>query len=85
MINGEITFHLQRTLKKGVLLQVKGLIQLIVKFRAAKTLYPFVSYTKHPFQGRKILYTKQLCSNTLKSNKFKVYTISEKIKRSLKC
>ena len=60
--NGETIFHLKRI--KVVLLHVKGLIKTIAKFKAEKILLTFVSQTKHPFEGHKILYTKTmvLCS-----------------------
>ena len=52
-----------------VLLQVKSLIKIIVKFRAELVLCTFASFTKHAFEGRK----QRLCSSTLKRNKLKGY------------
>ena len=45
--NGEIMFHLKRILKR--LSQAKGLMQVIVKFRAEIILCTFLSSTKIPF------------------------------------
>ena len=42
-----------------LLLEVKGLIQIIVKFRADKH-FVYVSITKHPFEGHKTLITKTI-------------------------
>ena len=42
-----------------LLLEVKGLIQIIVKFRADKN-FVYVSITKHPFEGHEILITKTI-------------------------
>ena len=39
--------------EKVILLEVKGLIQIIVKFRAEKILCTFLSI-KHPFEGHEI-------------------------------
>ena len=44
--------------EKTVLLQVKLLIEIIVKFRAEKNLCTFVSCTKHPFEVHKTWPTK---------------------------
>ena len=55
--------------EKIVLLQVKGLIQIIVKLRAEKSLCTFLSSTKHPFEEHGMLRIKTIvCSNTLKRN-----------------
>ena len=40
---------------KAVLLQVKDLKQIIVKFRAENILHTFLFGTKHPFEVHKIL------------------------------
>ena len=40
---------------KAVLLQVKDLKQIIVKFRAENILHTFIFGTKHPFEVHKIL------------------------------
>ena len=45
--NGEIMFHLKRILRR--LSQAKGLMQVIVKFRAEIILCTFLSSTKIPF------------------------------------
>ena len=48
---------------------LQGLTKIIVKFRAEKVLYIFVSCTKHPLEGKKKWYAqKRLCSNTLERN-----------------
>ena len=44
---------------KVVFLQVKGLINVIAKFRAENLLQSFVS-TKHPYEGQEILCTKTI-------------------------
>ena len=41
--------------KGCVIIQVKDLIKIIVKVRADKILYTFVSCTKHLFEGHKII------------------------------
>ena len=57
----DIIFHLKRiATEKNVLLQVKGLIQIMVKFRAKKILCTLPSPTKHPFKGHKISCTKTI-------------------------
>ena len=58
-------------------LQVKGLIQFIVKLQAKKSVH--VCTPNSLLRGAKYRTQKQFCSNTLKRNKLKVYTISEKI------
>ena len=70
MFDGEIIFHFQKT----VLLQVKGLIQIIVTFRTEKiSLHVSLPSTKHPFEGYwHTVHQQSLCSNTLKRNKLKV-------------
>ena len=55
-----------------MLLKVKVLMQIIVKFRAKKILCTFLSCTKHQFEGTKYRARKQLYSSTLKRNKLKV-------------
>ena len=56
MFNGKIIFHLKRRLKK---LTISDRLDTItVKFRTEKKLRKFVSSTKHPFGGLKILCTK---------------------------
>ena len=45
--------------EKVVLLEVKGLIQIIVKFKAEKNLCTFLSI-KHPFKGHEISITKTI-------------------------
>ena len=61
--------------KKIVLLQVKGLTQIISKFRARKILYTLLLSTKHPFWEvwieRQNNYVAKL--NTLKRNELNVY------------
>ena len=57
-----------------VLLPLKGLIQIIVKFKVEKILFTFLLSTKHPFlRGTKYHAPKRLYSNTLKRNELKVY------------
>ena len=58
-----------------VLLQVKDLKQIIVKFRAEKILCMFLSCTKHPFEWHDIWCTKmdRVAISTLKRSKLKVY------------
>ena len=48
-------FYKDRYWKGSVilLLEMKGLIQIIVKFRAEK-IFMYISTTKHPFEGHKI-------------------------------
>ena len=47
MSNGKIIFHLESTLERlCYLLQVKDLMQIIVKFRAEKIVCTFLSFTK---------------------------------------
>ena len=48
-------FHsaFKKDTEKVLLLEVKGLIQIIMKFRAEKILCTFLSI-KHPFQGHEI-------------------------------
>ena len=72
MFNGEIIFQFEKETGKIVLLQMKGLIQIIAKFRTEKiSLHArFSSSTKHSFEGHEILCT--MCSNTLKSNKLEI-------------
>ena len=62
MFNGEIIFHFKKDTRKVVLLQVKGLIQITVKFRAEKNLRTFLvlSYTKHLFEGHEMSCTKTI-------------------------
>ena len=47
-------------IEKVVLLQVKVMIQIIVKFRAEQILCPFLLCTKHHLEGRKIVSTKTI-------------------------
>ena len=49
----------EKDTEKILLLEVKGLIQIIVKFKAERTLCTFLSL-KIPFRGMKL--RKQLCS-----------------------
>ena len=55
-IRGEMIFHFKRRLKRSeiVLLQMKGLIQIIVKFRTkkicARTFLSIIKH-KHPLEG----------------------------------
>ena len=48
----------------------KDLIQIIVKFRAEKLSCMFLSCTKYPFKGRKILCTKAVSYAYLKMKRF---------------
>ena len=58
MFEGEIIFHFKKETEKIVLLQMKGLIQIIGKFKTEKvSLHVSLSFTKHPFQGHKIFCT----------------------------
>ena len=61
--------------EKIVSLQVKALIQIIVKIKTEKKLCSFLSCTRHPlWEGHKILpWGTKLWSNSLKRNKLKVY------------
>ena len=52
--------------EKVVLLLVKDLIQIIVKFRAKKLLCMFLSCTKYPIEGHKILCMKTVSYAHLK-------------------
>ena len=54
-------FHsaFKKDTEKVVLLEVKGLIQIIVKFRAEKILRTFLSI-KHPFEGHDIAIMKTI-------------------------
>ena len=71
MFNSDIIFRFKKEDGKILLLQIKGLIQFVDKFRTEKiSLHVSLSSTKHPFEGHEILYT--MCSNTLISNKLKV-------------
>ena len=59
MFNGEIISYFKKKIEKIVLLQVKDLIQMIVKFMTEKIyLHISLSSTKHPFEGHDILCTK---------------------------
>ena len=58
MFNGEIIFYLKRI--KVVLLQVKGFIQIIVKFRAEESLCTFLVLVLSCYEGYKIS-----CSKTV--------------------
>ena len=58
MFEREIIFHFKKETEKIVLLQMKGLIQIIDKFMTEKIpLHVLISSTKHPFQVHKILWT----------------------------
>ena len=50
-----IIFHLKKDTEKVVLLQVKGVIQIIVKFRAKRFSCMFLSCTKNTAEGHKKL------------------------------
>ena len=75
MFNGEIKCHLKRRLKKIVLLQVKSLIQIIVKFRTEKKIVLIFIIHHQPSieKGKKAIEHQFLCSNTMKTNELKVY------------
>ena len=62
MLNVEIMFHsaFAKDTEKVVLLEVKGLIKITVKFRAKKKCFVYVSVTKHPFEGHEMLITKTI-------------------------
>ena len=60
-----------------MLLQVKGVIQIIVKFKAF-LLHVFIMHRKYCRRAQKIMQKKQFCSNILKRSESNVY-ISPKI------
>ena len=53
MFNGE-RISCKRDTEKIVLLQVKGLIQIIFKFRTENILCIFLSFTKHHFEEQEV-------------------------------
>ena len=55
-----------------MLLQEKGLIQIIVNFRAEKNLCTFLMQ-QLSFSGMHKMCKKRLCSNSLETNELKVY------------
>ena len=58
MENMSLSFNMsfKKDTEKTILLQVKGLLQIIVKFRTEKNLCTFLSSTRHPiWEGHKIL------------------------------
>ena len=57
-VNGKIIFYLKMRLKKTVLLQVKDLHKLLSNSRLKIFFAPFLSSTKHPFEGQEILCVK---------------------------
>ena len=63
----QINISFKNYTENVVLLQVKSLIQIIVKLRADKIVCMFLSCIKHPFLWSKKYRTrKRLCGNTLK-------------------
>ena len=80
MFNGEIISYFKKKIEKIVLLQVKDLIQMIVKFMTEKIyLHISLSSTKHPFEGHDILCTKY-CVAILWKGKLEVYGSSKENK-----
>ena len=71
MFNVEITFYLERILKRVVfLLQVKDLMQIIVKIRTKNFCACFYHEPNILLRGTKYRAPKRLCSNTLKRYTF---------------
>ena len=70
-MRGEIIFHFKKGTEKIVLLEMKGLIQIIAKFRTEKiSLHVFHHRQNILLGAMEILCT--MCNKTLKSNKLEV-------------
>ena len=71
--NVEIIFHFKKETEKIVLLQVKSLIQIIIKFRTGKiSVHVSIIHQTSFWAARKIVHQIS-CSNNLKRNKLKIY------------
>ena len=80
MFNGEIISYFKKKIEKIVLLQVKDLIQMIVRFMTEKIyLHISLSSTKHPFEGHDILCTKYCVAILWKGKNWKFMVPRRKI------